>query len=317
MPRFTTSEDWDPGEQVTDTKLDNVVASLVEDPTNVTLNTELVTPVGTEMFNVVESGGGFKKVQLANIPGAATQPNPAYVVLTDAATVIQTCVANKVYQNAKVTLGGNRTLQIDNRANGMFGCIIVNQDGTGGRTLTLPANSVGMGHFGTITLADLDTTPGVATICSWTFDGTYTYWTFAPYDIVASFCRAYTNSQSLTNNTITRIDLGLEANDNDGMHSTVTNNSRITITKAGIYLIQANTTWTSNSTGERILYIYLNGGQLVASRKAASNTSDDIIATVFPSNVGDYYECFAYQSSGGTLAIGQTVLSATRLGFAS
>lgn len=61
--------------------------------------------------------------------------NKAVQSLTDGATI--TWNAQSGY-NARVTLGGNRTLAITNPQEGDYYTITIVQDGTGGRTLTLP-----------------------------------------------------------------------------------------------------------------------------------------------------------------------------------
>lgn len=100
---------------------------------------------------------------------------PAFVVLTDAAAVVW-ALTGKPLVNAKVTLGGNRTLSITGAENGARGRLIVIQDGTGSRTLTLPAGSkVINGGAGLITLSsgigDID-------ILDFTYDGTSFFWTY-------------------------------------------------------------------------------------------------------------------------------------------
>jgi hypothetical protein len=95
-----------------------------------------------------------------------------FVALADGATVTWDMNAG---QNATVTLGGNRTLAITNAANGMSGCLIVTQDGTGGRTLTLPATSkVIGGGAGAITLTAAAGASDI--ICFATPNGTTFYW---------------------------------------------------------------------------------------------------------------------------------------------
>lgn len=101
--------------------------------------------------------------------------SPAFTALTDAATVTLTCSATKAVQNATVTLGGNRTLDIVGEANGMTGVLIVKQDATGSRTLALPAASkVIGGGAGAITLT---TTANAIDVLSWVYDGTNFLWT--------------------------------------------------------------------------------------------------------------------------------------------
>lgn len=98
----------------------------------------------------------------------------AFVTLTDGATVLQTMDTSKTSQNATVTLGGNRTLAFDKLTNGMRGVLIVKQDATGSRTLTLPATSkVVDGGAGAVTLT---TTASAIDVLSWIYDGTNILW---------------------------------------------------------------------------------------------------------------------------------------------
>ena len=102
--------------------------------------------------------------------------NSAFAVLTDGATITQTCDTLKPEQLGTVTLGGNRTLAISGATNGMRGRIIVKQDGTGGRTLALPAGSkVVNGGLGAVTLTSA---PNSVDILSWVYDGTNFWWTY-------------------------------------------------------------------------------------------------------------------------------------------
>ena len=90
-----------------------------------------------------------------------------YVALTDAATITWTMTS--VINNASVTLGGNRTLSLASLADGMSGTLIVTQDATGSRTLTLPANSrVVNGGGGAITLS---TAANAVDILTFTYNG--------------------------------------------------------------------------------------------------------------------------------------------------
>lgn len=91
--------------------------------------------------------------------------------LTDAATITWD-MSNGT--NATVTLAGNRTLAISNMSSGQFATLIIKQDATGSRTLTLPTGSkvVNVGG-GVITLT---TTPNAVDILSCFYDGTNYYW---------------------------------------------------------------------------------------------------------------------------------------------
>lgn len=93
--------------------------------------------------------------------------------LTDAATVTLNCNNGL---NAKVTLGGNRTLSITNAVAGNFITLEVIQDATGSRTITLPAGSkVVNGGAGAITLT---TTAGAIDILTAWYDGTNYWWNY-------------------------------------------------------------------------------------------------------------------------------------------
>lgn len=97
--------------------------------------------------------------------------NPPFATLTDAATVVYATGGAPV-SNAIVTLGGNRTLSITGHINGSCGTLVVIQDGTGSRTLSLPGGSVAPG--GAFTLS---TAAGSIDVLSWVYDGTRFLWT--------------------------------------------------------------------------------------------------------------------------------------------
>ena len=105
---------------------------------------------------------------------------PAFSILTDGATVTQTCSKYRTVQNAIVTLGGNRTLVISGALSGMRGSILVSQDGTGNRTLSLPANAKAVSSFA------LTTTPSVTDRLDWVYDGTYFYMSLAATGLQAA-----------------------------------------------------------------------------------------------------------------------------------
>lgn len=81
--------------------------------------------------------------------------------------------------NAVLTLDQDTTLDIQDAANGMSGCLILKQDGTGGWALTLPAGSVVMsGSWGHSSLANS------VDVITWIFDGTNYYFTIGKNYIV-------------------------------------------------------------------------------------------------------------------------------------
>ena len=79
--------------------------------------------------------------------------------------------------NASVTLGGDRTLSFTTTPTaGAYGTLVVTQDGTGSRTLTLPSttNKV-LGSTSTTTIA-LSSAAGAKDIINFYYDGTNCYW---------------------------------------------------------------------------------------------------------------------------------------------
>lgn len=99
------------------------------------------------------------------------RPEPKQT-LTDGSTVTWDL---SVSNNAQVTLGGNRTLAISNATDGDYGTLLVIQDGTGGRTLTLPSGSRVVGA-GATTAITLSTAASARDILTWWYDGTNYYW---------------------------------------------------------------------------------------------------------------------------------------------
>ena len=94
--------------------------------------------------------------------------------LTDAATISWNPTSGL---NANVTLGGNRTLSFSTApASGSYGTLVITQDATGGRTLTLPSttNRV-LGSTSTTTVA-LSSAANARDILNFYFDGTTYFW---------------------------------------------------------------------------------------------------------------------------------------------
>jgi len=94
---------------------------------------------------------GFNTIVTDNTDSVTISRDTLTQTLTDGATVTFSATAGV---SARVTLAGNRTLSITNMNNGMYITLVVIQDGTGGRTLTLPAGvKVVNGGAGAVTLS--------------------------------------------------------------------------------------------------------------------------------------------------------------------
>jgi hypothetical protein len=95
-------------------------------------------------------------------------------VLTDGSTITWNPALGL---NASVTLGGNRILSFSTTPiAGAYGTLVVTQDGTGGRTITLPSTSNKvLGSTSTTTIA-LSTAAGAKDILNFYYDGTNCFW---------------------------------------------------------------------------------------------------------------------------------------------
>jgi hypothetical protein len=125
-------------------------------------------------------------------------------------------------------------------------------------------------------------------------------------------CSVFHNTtQSIANNTIVTLSANSENYDNDAMHSTVTNNSRITIVTAGRYLIGAEVAWAAVATtisDARLLQLIVNGttGYNILQGPAHSGGGSGSVYCGFrtlPLVAGDYVEVRVRQQSGGALNV--------------
>jgi hypothetical protein len=112
-----------------------------------------------------------------------------------------------------------------------------------------------------------------------------------------------TVTQSTTNGTWASITFDVEDLDNDGGHSTVTNNSRYTAQTAGWYEASGVICWAGNYSNQRQSRWTINGTVV-----NASHASSQVSAGGFPAypaatvhvylNVGDYLELQGFQNEG-------------------
>lgn len=134
-----------------------------------------------------------------------------------------------------------------------------------------------------------------------------------------------TGATSITNNAYTSVNFATEDYDDDGMHSTVTNTSRLTAVRAGRYQLDGAAGFVSNATGRRGAQFAVNGTAINASQTllAAFTSAGGIDVpcrgVVVTLAVGDFVELQAFQDSGGALntntsGSGQCSLTARYLG---
>lgn len=110
--------------------------------------------------------------------------------------------------------------------------------------------------------------------------------------------------QSIPNNTLTVAAFNSERFDTDGYHSTVTNNSRLTIPPGlgGKYAISANAGFASNSSGQRRLRILIDNGAAVAdiiNQAPASGSWVGSVSTITQLAVGQFVELQVLQNISG------------------
>ena len=160
------------------TSINNLNTNVVSNISSInSLNTTIAAATNSNTANTIvkrDASGNFS----AGIINATTINTPIYAsspqVLTDGATISWNPTLGL---NASVTLAGNRTLSFfSTPAAGSYGTLVVTQDGTGGRTLTLPSTSnLVLGSSATTTIA-LSTAANAKDILNFYYDGTNCYW---------------------------------------------------------------------------------------------------------------------------------------------
>lgn len=98
-----------------------------------------------------------------------------------------------------------------------------------------------------------------------------------------------------------------------GLHSNSTNNSRITITSAGKYLVMGNAGFSPDADATdndfRLICIRLNGSSCIVAQQIMNNGAADTsinepimsVGTIYDFSVDDYIELMVYQNSGGSI----------------
>ena len=112
--------------------------------------------------------------------------------------------------------------------------------------------------------------------------------------IVPPACRLIqAAAQTTVDSSATAIQFGAESYDTDTMHDNVTNNTRITIRTAGIYVITAGLGLTSTPSSAFELYLDQNNGTQLAQNNSVGEAYKTISATK-DFAVDDYIELKIY-----------------------
>lgn len=114
--------------------------------------------------------------------------------------------------------------------------------------------------------------------------------------------------QSIPNSTVTAIAFDTEDIDNDGMHSTVSSTTRLTIATTGRYQISGVIPYDVGAVGGRECRIVRNGSSVAinGARTLDDAPSSGSISVVVPAiqvslTAGDFLELMAFQSQGAAL----------------
>lgn len=121
-------------------------------------------------------------------------------------------------------------------------------------------------------------------------------------------CAAYhSTTQSIPNATATAVLLNSEYYDTDGMHSTASLTSRITIATAGIYQLTANVLFDIGGTGMRDVSFYKNGATTYRGSSTLNITASFFTTlnatTTMSLAASDYIEVYVYHTQGTALNI--------------
>ena len=117
--------------------------------------------------------------------------------------------------------------------------------------------------------------------------------------------RVYHNAaQSIPNNSLTTLSFNSERYDRGDLHSTATNNSRLTAPEDGIYMITGHIEWGANANGTRLIYVtHSVDGTIAGNRIQAVSGGQQSISTVYEMTGGEYVELGVLQTSGGALNV--------------
>lgn len=118
----------------------------------------------------------------------------------------------------------------------------------------------------------------------------------------------HSTTQNVSTATPTALVFDSENFDTDSYHSTSANTDRLTVPRAGMYMVGGWFAYDNNSTGQRQWYIRQNGGVVggpTRHQAEAINQSDEV-SVLRMCNAGDFFTLEAYQDSGGTRTIQST-----------
>jgi len=117
--------------------------------------------------------------------------------------------------------------------------------------------------------------------------------------------RVYNDANiSIPDSAVTSLTFNQERYDSDGLHSTVSNTSRLTIPRNGLYIICAHGEFSSNATGRRFVSIVIDGSTTIAvnqSNATSGSATRLSVTTMYYLTASQYVTMAVYQNSTGAL----------------
>lgn len=107
--------------------------------------------------------------------------------------------------------------------------------------------------------------------------------------------------QSINSGSWTAIQFNQERWDTDTIHDNVTNNTRLTCTTAGVYVITGSVSMQSNAAALKGIRIILNGATVIAEESTTAADTDVFtrtITTIYNLSATDYVELQVYHNTG-------------------
>lgn len=128
----------------------------------------------------------------------------------------------------------------------------------------------------------------------------------------------HSTTVTTTNSTWTILAFDGEDFDTDNLHNNSTNNSRLTASQAGLYLVTGYVLHDNNTTGERGTNIFVNGTTEDAQTwgPASSFFPRHTVSSLISLAQNDYVQLRAYQNSGANRTVTPKFFSMIRVGTA-
>lgn len=151
------------------------------------------------------------------------------------------------------------------------------------------------------------------------FDGTdYVARTIASQFGTSQACMVYNSgTQTITASTAEALEMNSEDHDPDGLHDTVTNNTRITVERAGRYVAFGRTGYAYAGTAR--MYFTVNGSQVGPYQRLENTTGSNTLTLghVWPLylEAGDYVECWFQNDHASDQTVGHASVRSAQSSF--